>query len=269
MTRNKFILATIILTFAMSSTFANSDEIITTSEKATIEPEFETISDIEKEKKGFWLFEKKKKRNHTLQVIQSESIDSACEIDAPCVEDDADLLENIPGETVVIDKKSFKEEENLRIKQEKELKKLQQAQQKEEKRLQKVAEKEAKKKKAAFLNYLEKVDIEDYLMLSEAQIILAKENRIKGEENIKPILEKIKLLEKKIDTIERRNIPNIARDNQVKRYLLEIRLLKSKANELRKENVENFEKLLTPEQQELFDDIKRINVDEVIKRNNL
>ena len=117
MTRNKFILAAIILTFATSPTLANIDEISPMSEEATIETEFETISDIEKEKKGFWIFGKKKKQNQTIEVIQSENIDNACEIDVPCTKTDSDLFENIQEENVVIDKKSLKKEEKLRKKQ--------------------------------------------------------------------------------------------------------------------------------------------------------
>ncbi len=115
---------------------------------------------------------------------------------------------------------------------------------------------------------VEKFDIEIYLMLSDEQIQQAKDNRIDGEARIKPIMDEIKIIETKVDLIKRKNAPGEARAKQLERYEIEIRQLKSQANEVRKENVESFEHMLTPEQKQLFDDIKRINISPVIKNKN-
>jgi len=106
-----------------------------------------------------------------------------------------------------------------------------------------------------------KYDIETYLMLSPEQIEKAQQNRLEGEEKIKPINDEIQVIEQKIDKILYKNYPGEARDKQVERYTFEIRNLQSQANEIKKENVEGFESILTPEQRGLFEDIKRINIE--------
>jgi len=102
-----------------------------------------------------------------------------------------------------------------------------------------------------------KVNIEQYLNLTEEQIEAAKQNRLDGEEKMKPYLEEIKIREKKIENIEFYNTPGEARDEQVKRYYLEIRDINKEADKIREENQANFEKLLTPEQLELFREITK------------
>ncbi len=112
-----------------------------------------------------------------------------------------------------------------------------------------------------------KVDVEKFLNLTDNQINAAKQNRLSGEEQIKPYMDEIKIREKKIKNIEFQNAPSDARDKQVERYYREIKEINKEADKIRKENQENFEKLLTPEQLELFKQI--INQQKVSEEGNL
>ena len=93
-----------------------------------------------------------------------------------------------------------------------------------------------------------KAEFENRLKLTDEQKAKAKEIRMKGHEQMKPIMEAIKEKRQEIDAVMRSRIAVEAQQEKVKALKAEIRELKKQAHELRMKNMQEFESILTKKQ---------------------
>lgn len=93
-----------------------------------------------------------------------------------------------------------------------------------------------------------KAEFEKRLKLTDEQKAKAKEIRMKGHEEMKPIMEAIKEKRQEIDAVMRSRMAVEMQQEKVKALKAEIRDLKKQAHELRMKNMQEFESILTKKQ---------------------
>lgn len=93
-----------------------------------------------------------------------------------------------------------------------------------------------------------KAEFEKRLKLTDEQKAKAKEIRMKGHEQMKPIMEALKEKRQEIDAVMRSRIAVEAQQEKVKALKAEIRDLKKQAHEIRMKNMQEFESILTKKQ---------------------
>lgn len=103
-------------------------------------------------------------------------------------------------------------------------------------------------------------NLEEELNLTEAQKQKARQNRIKGRQQMKPVIEEIRAKKDEVlDTIDS-ELSDDAKKVKLQELQSEIKALHKKANELRESNMKEFEKILTPEQKTKFEQLKKRNI---------
>lgn len=102
-----------------------------------------------------------------------------------------------------------------------------------------------------------KAKFEDKLKLTDEQKAKAKEIRMKGHEEMKPIMEKIKAKRQQIDTIRKSRIAVQEQEKQIAAVREELKVLKKQAHELRIKNMQEFESILTTKQKKTLEKMKK------------
>lgn len=101
-----------------------------------------------------------------------------------------------------------------------------------------------------------KVNFEKRLNLTEAQKAKAKEIHQKGFEEIKPIMDKLRLKHEEIEAVKRSKLAPEAQAERIVALRKECRELKHKAREIQMKNMKEFEAILTEKQQKELKKIK-------------
>lgn len=100
-------------------------------------------------------------------------------------------------------------------------------------------------------------EFEQRLKLSDIQKQKAKEIRIKGHEEMKPIIDQIRAKKKEIETVKLTRIAPQMQDEKIAKLKGEIQELKKQARELRKKNMDEFEAILTRTQKKELEKMKK------------
>ena len=100
-------------------------------------------------------------------------------------------------------------------------------------------------------------NLEEELNLTEAQKQQARQNRIQGRKEMKPVMDEIRAKKEAIMDIFDSDLTDDKKQEQVKVIQKEIKELHKKANTIREKNMQNFEKILTKEQKTKFEEMKQ------------
>lgn len=112
---------------------------------------------------------------------------------------------------------------------------------------------------------------EQRLKLSDIQKQKAKEIRMKGHEEMKPIMEAIRDKKKEIEAVKLSRMSTQAQEEKISELRAEIQDLKKQAGELRKKNMQEFEAILTRTQKKELEKMKqegRRNFDKQFKKHH-
>ncbi len=102
-------------------------------------------------------------------------------------------------------------------------------------------------------------NLEEELNLTEAQKAKAKENRIQGRKEMKPIMDEIRAKKEAILDIVDSDLSKEKQQEKITVLQKEIKDLYVKANTIREKNMAEFEKILTKEQKTKFAEIKKLH----------
>ena len=102
-----------------------------------------------------------------------------------------------------------------------------------------------------------RVNLEEYLNLTEQQKAQVKANRIKSRKAMKPIMNSISDKREAILDVMDSDLPKAQQEAKIKALKEEINGLHKQANEIRKQNMKDFEAILTPEQKAKFEKFKQ------------
>lgn len=94
----------------------------------------------------------------------------------------------------------------------------------------------------------DKAKFEKRLKLTEQQKEQAKQIRVKGHEEMKPVMEKIKALKQEEDAVRRSRLAPQMQEEKIKEIRGQLRELHKQARELRMKNMKEFEAILTKKQ---------------------
>ena len=94
-----------------------------------------------------------------------------------------------------------------------------------------------------------KADFEKRLKLTDEQKAQAEELRKKGHEEMKPIMEQIRLKHQEIEAVKLSRMATQMQEEKIAQLKKEIQELKGQAKELRQQNMKDFEAILTKKQQ--------------------
>ena len=106
-----------------------------------------------------------------------------------------------------------------------------------------------KKAKCHCIKKNPKADFEKRLNLTDEQKAQAEALRQKGHEEMKPIMEQIKLKHQEIEAVKRSRISTQMQEEKIAQLKKEIQELKGQARELHQKNMKDFESILTKKQQ--------------------
>ena len=98
---------------------------------------------------------------------------------------------------------------------------------------------------------------EQKLGLTEEQKVKAKEIRIKGHQQMKPVIEQIRMKKKEAEMVKLSRIATWAQEEKLAALDKEIQALEKQANEIRKQNMKDFESILTRDQKKILKQIKK------------
>ncbi len=99
--------------------------------------------------------------------------------------------------------------------------------------------------------------LDEQLQLTEEQKAKAHEIRMKGHEQIKPVIEKMKAKHQEIKEVAKSTLSQDKKDKKIAELKKEMKALKQEARKIRTENTKEFEAILTPEQKAKFEKIKK------------
>ncbi len=99
--------------------------------------------------------------------------------------------------------------------------------------------------------------LDEQLQLTEEQKAKAHEIRMKGHEQIKPVIEKMKAKRQEIKEVAQSSLSQDKKDKKIAELKKDIKVLKQEARKIRTENTKEFESILTPEQKAQFEKIKQ------------
>ncbi len=102
-----------------------------------------------------------------------------------------------------------------------------------------------------------KAKFENKLQLTEEQKAKAKEIRMKGHEEIKPVFEKIKAKKMEIDAVRKSRIVVAEQEKKIEALKADIKVLRKQAHEMRIKNMQEFEAILTPKQKKILEKMKK------------
>ena len=100
-------------------------------------------------------------------------------------------------------------------------------------------------------------NLDEELNLTEAQKQQARQNRINGRKEMKPIMDEIRSKKESVLDIMDSDLSDEKKQEQLKTIQAEIKALHKKANTVREKNMKAFEKILTKEQKAKFEQIKQ------------
>lgn len=98
---------------------------------------------------------------------------------------------------------------------------------------------------------------EQKLGLTEAQKAKAKELRIKGHKEMKPIIDEIKNKKKEAEMVKMSRIAGWVQEERLNALDKDIKNLEKKANAIRKKNMKEFESILTKDQKKILEEMKK------------
>ena len=98
---------------------------------------------------------------------------------------------------------------------------------------------------------------EQKLGLTEAQKAKAKELRIKGHKEMKPIIDEIKNKKKEAEMVKMSRIAGWVQEERLNELDKDIKNLEKKANAIRKKNMKEFESILTKDQKKILEEMKK------------
>ena len=104
------------------------------------------------------------------------------------------------------------------------------------------------------------LNLEEELNLTDQQKAKAKENRIKGRKEMKPIMDEIRAKKEAVLDVMDSDLSQEEQQAKIKELQSEIKKLHEKANTVRENNMKDFEKILTKEQKTKFEKIKKENM---------
>ena len=103
-----------------------------------------------------------------------------------------------------------------------------------------------------------RAEFENKLKLTDEQKAQAKEIRLKGHEEMKPIMEQMKAKKIEFDTVKKDGSLTVAEQTEKLNALrAEMKTLRKQAKDLRIKNMQEFESILTSEQKETLQKIKK------------
>lgn len=100
-------------------------------------------------------------------------------------------------------------------------------------------------------------DLENKLNLTEEQKSKAKEIRMQGREEIKPIIDELRVKKEKIREIKTSSLSEKEKSSQIEAQRKEIQALREQADKIREKNMAQFEGILTAEQKNEFNKFKQ------------
>ncbi len=98
---------------------------------------------------------------------------------------------------------------------------------------------------------------EQKLGLTDEQKAKAKELRIKGHEQMKPIMEQIFAKKKEAEMVKRSRIATWAQEEKLAAIDKELQELENQAKSIRKQNMKDFESILTRDQKKILKQMKK------------
>ena len=103
-------------------------------------------------------------------------------------------------------------------------------------------------------------NLEEELGLTEAQKQQARQNRIQGRKDMKPVMDEIRAKKEAIMDVFDSELSDDKKKERVDAMQAELKELHKKANTLREKNMQDFEKILTKDQKEKFEQLKQKNM---------
>ena len=100
-------------------------------------------------------------------------------------------------------------------------------------------------------------ELENKLNLTEEQKAKAKEIRMQGREEIKPIIDELRAKKEKIREIKASSLSEKEKASQIEAQRKEIQSLREQADKIREKNMTQFENILTAEQKVEFNKFKQ------------
>ena len=98
---------------------------------------------------------------------------------------------------------------------------------------------------------------EQRLGLTELQKLKAREIRKNGHENLKPVLEEIKLKKQEAEMVRRSRMAVQMQEEKLIAIDKELKILEKKAQDIRRSNMREFESILTREQKRTLKNMKK------------
>lgn len=102
-----------------------------------------------------------------------------------------------------------------------------------------------------------RAEFENKLQLTEEQKAQAKEIRLKGHEEMKPIMEQMKAKKTQIDAVLSSNVSEEEKAQKIAPIKEEMKGLKKQARDLRIKNMQEFESILTAKQKKTLEKMKQ------------
>lgn len=102
-----------------------------------------------------------------------------------------------------------------------------------------------------------RAEFENKLKLTDEQKAKAKEIRLKGHEEMKPIMDKLQEKRKEAQAIKASKTEPQAQEAQLAKIREEVKVLKKQARDLRIKNMQEFEAILTPKQKKTLEKMKK------------
>lgn len=100
-------------------------------------------------------------------------------------------------------------------------------------------------------------ELENKLNLTEEQKVKAKEIRMQGREELKPIIDELRVKKEKIREIKDSTLSEKEKASQIEAQRKEIISLREQADKIREKNMAQFEEILTAEQKTEFNKFKQ------------
>lgn len=116
---------------------------------------------------------------------------------------------------------------------------------------------EKHKEKIKEMKEARKREFETRLKLTDEQKQQAKEIRMKGHEEIKPIFEEMKTKKDELKELKAKQNPSLVEQAKIRQLENEVKALKDRAKSIREANNNEFEKILTKKQQKELKKMKK------------
>ena len=98
---------------------------------------------------------------------------------------------------------------------------------------------------------------EKRLGLTEQQRVKAREIRIKGHENLRPVIDQIIMKKQEAEMVKMSRIAVQVQEERLAEIDAQLKVLEKKAHSIRKQNMKDFESILTKEQKKILKEMKK------------